>query len=95
MDLINAAIKDAIPGSTKRTRKRNNSPWVDADLKHLCSLKRKLFCKAKRSGSLVDWNSYKHVRNHLKYSSRKAYKHFVDNLFSSKGQQETILVLCA
>jgi hypothetical protein len=88
LDLINAAVKDAIPGSRKRTRKRNNSPWVDADLKHLCSVKRKLFSKAKRSGSLVDWNTYKLVRNQLKYCSRKAYKHFVDNMFSSKDNKK-------
>ena len=88
LDIVYAAMKDALPSRSAKSRKRRNCPWVNLDMKRLCRQKHKLFKKAKSSGSLEDWNCYKTVRNKLKFLSRKAYKAYVDKLFLSNDNRK-------
>ena len=65
-DLLNTAICDSIP-----TTSRRRLMWITPELKKLINKKHKLFSRAHRSGLLFDWHLYKAVHNNVKYLTQK------------------------
>ena len=80
LDFFEAASRDSVPRSRRRSRKFK--PWISTDIKRLINKKLKSFLKAKKSNLLCDWNSFRLLRNQVKYESRASYWQYVNHLFS-------------
>ncbi|XP_071948967.1 uncharacterized protein [Antedon mediterranea] len=75
MDCINAAIPN-------RRQKKKTKPWISPDIKRLVTLKRRLFKRAKSSGTVEHWNSYKKIRNKVKYDIGRCKSQYLNDLMS-------------
>ncbi|XP_071956860.1 uncharacterized protein [Antedon mediterranea] len=75
MDCINATIPN-------RRQKKKTKPWISPDIKRLVTLKRRLFKRAKSSGTVEHWNSYKKIRNKVKYDIGRCKSQFLNDLMS-------------
>ena len=80
LDIFEAATRDAIPWTKRRSRKWK--PWISKEIKIMISKKKKLFRKAIQSNTAEAWNSFKILRKKTKYAIRVAYSQFINNLFS-------------
>ncbi|XP_038054614.1 uncharacterized protein LOC119726832 [Patiria miniata] len=85
-DYFLACVRECIP--VRRGRKRVK-PWISADLHKLILEKRRLFRRARSTGTASAWNKYKQARNKVRKSSKKAYNDFVTDLFQKKDNRKS------
>ena len=65
---------------TKRTRVKNDLPWMTRELLHLKRRKQRAHTKAKQSRSDKDWARFRHLRKVLRQHMNTAYMDYVNNL---------------
>ena len=70
--IIKGCIDDSVP--KKRVSKFRSLPWVNKDVRKMCTKKKLLYKKAKCSKSDVAWCNFKQCSNKLKSLIRKNHK---------------------
>ena len=71
-------VKKSIP--SKFVSERHQLPWLSSNVKRMCRTKRKLYNKAKKSGSNAAWSRFKHAQNKTRNALRTAHWNYVNSI---------------
>ena len=80
---INAAIEKSVP--KKYVKKGRSVPWMTKDIKKLCTKKKRLYKKFKKSGCQVAEKQFKECSNNLKKTIRKRHSVYSLNISKTAG----------
>ena len=69
---------------TKFVSVRYNKPWITIKTKQIIRKKKRLYNRARLSGSIRDWNAYHAIKKSAPYECRKAHDDYLMNLANSE-----------
>ncbi|MCG7882866.1 MAG: hypothetical protein JAY96_14895 [Candidatus Thiodiazotropha endolucinida] len=72
-------VKMCIPSKIVTVRP-NDKPWFDSEIRHFVRIRDKLRKKSNNSGSVNDWNKFKHMRNKVNNLKKHAKENFYNSL---------------
>jgi len=72
----------------KYSSTKYSQPWVTSNTKRICRKKKRLYNKARSSGSAADWTNYKEVKKAAQRQCRNAYFSYVSQLFDSRSNRK-------
>ena len=82
-DAIQKAMLKHIP--SKLVKSRDKLPWINSSIKQKMKQRKRLYDKAKRSGSDTDWCDYKQARNEVNSLLETAHHNYCTNLFNDSS----------
>ena len=83
---IEKAISKHIPSKLARTCEK--LPWISPAIKHKMKLRKRLYDKAKRTGSHTDWCEYKQAKNEINSLLETAHQNYCPNLFNDSSKSK-------
>ena len=85
-DVLQSAIDSHIPSKMSSTR--YNLPWVDSTVRRSIRKKQRLYNKARKSGSRVAWEKFKHLRRSIDKKIKKAHQQYVHEVIGESLKSE-------
>ena len=85
-DFFLNCVRECVP---VRKGSKRAKPWITEELHRLILEKRRLFKRARVSGTETAWKQFKLVRNKVRNLSKRAYSDFVTDLFKKRDNQKT------
>ena len=77
---------DDIPSKMSSTR--HNLPWVDRSIRRVIRRKKRLYKKARKSGSPATWNKFKSLRRSIDRKIKKAHKNYIHDVIGGSLKSE-------
>ena len=78
--LINL-LNDYVPYRT--TKSRHNLPWITNEIKRSMRKRDRLFHRARKSNSNIDWANFRKFRNSVAKSIISSHKNYINNIIGS------------
>ena len=83
--IFNDVLDKHAPLITKRVKMEKQAPWWNSEINSARIIRNNALKKARKSGSLGDWSSYKSSRNSVYYLIRKAKSEYFRNTLNQKN----------
>ena len=83
--IFNDVLDKHAPLITKRVNMEKQAPWWNSEINSARIIRNNALKKARKSGSVGDWSSYKSSRNSVYYLIRKAKSEYFRNTLNQKN----------
>ena len=83
--IFNDVLDKHTPLITKRVKMEKQAPWWNSEINSARIIRNNALKKARKSGSVGDWSSYKSSRNSVYYLIRKAKSDYFRNTLNQKN----------
>ena len=67
---------------SKMTSQRLSEAWIDKGVKQISQKKKRYYLRAKKSGTVRDWNQFQKIKKETQSTCRRTYKSYISNLLS-------------
>ena len=91
--ILNNLFHDYVHYGT--TKSRHNLPWITNEIKRSMRKRDRLFHRARKSNSNIDWANIRKFRNSLAKSFISSHKNYINNITISPCRKyKMFLVIC-
>ena len=86
--ILNNLLNDYVPYRT--TKSRHNLPWITNEIKRSMRKRYRLFHRARKSNSNIDWANFRKFRNSVAKTIISSHKNYIYNINIFTYQYQTI-----